>query len=381
MDTKRMLKAVLFTPGPKGHWGIPVLMEGPPGSAKSSIIEQVGAECGLHTETVIASVREPADFLGLPIPSDGRVEYMPTSWAYRAAKAKYAVGFLDELNTAPEAVQAALLRVVLDRAVGDLVLPVGVRILAAQNSVEEAAGGHDLSLPLANRFLHWSWSAPDVELWTDWVLSSSNGGAERLLDAAQEEQRVLGVWEPLFAKSKGLITSFLRKRPELLHKQPKGGDPQASKAWPSRRTWEMAMRVYAGAEAHGLQAEEQEMLLTGCVGTGAAAEYIRYITETDLPDPAELLDGKITWKADKRLDRTLAVFSSCAALVASEKCDNRSARAAKLWGMISEHATKEADVVVPGARAMVKAKLSAMKEAKPALIKLQPVFQAAGLMP
>lgn len=381
MNTAKMLKATLFTPGPKGLWGIPVLMEGQPGSAKSSIIEQVAEDCGLHAEVVIASVREPADFLGLPIPADGCVQYMPTSWAYRAAQAKRSVGFLDELNTAPAAVQAALLRVVLDRAVGDLQLPPGVRIMAAQNSVEDAAGGHDLSLPLANRFLHWAWAAPDVEVWTDWVLSAAaNGQHGAKLNAQKEEERVLEVWDPLFAKARGLVTGFIRKRPELLHKQPQSGDPAASKAWPSRRSWEMAMRVMAGAEAHGLDADEQEMLVAGCVGTGATAELIQYLTENDLPDPAALLDGKVQWKPDQRLDRTLAVLSACAALVVPRDAAKRQERAAKLWQMMGEQAKTAADLVIPGARAMVKGQLSGMAEAKPTLLKLAPVFQAAGLM-
>lgn len=396
MNAAKLLKCVLFTPGPKGMWGIPVLMEGSPGSAKSSIVEQVGFDAGLHVETVIASVREPADFLGLPIPNGGCVEYMPTSWAYRAAQAKRSVGFLDELNTAPEAVQNALLRVVLDRAVGDLQLPPGVRILAAQNSTEDAAGAHDISTPLANRFLHWAWEAPSVDQWTDWVISAGTtdkgGSALRALAAEQEEIRVMNIWDLLYSKAKGQVTGFINKRPELLHKQPKPGDPAASKAWPSRRTWEMAMRVIAGSEAHNLDASEKETLVAGCVGTGAAAEFIQWLTENDLPDPTALLEGKVTWNPDTRLDRTMAVLNSCAAIVVSKdryksegKSDDKSEakrkkHAARLWTMLAGHAKNEADVTIPCARALVKAQLSGLEEAKPTLMKLEPIFRATGMM-
>lgn len=382
MDSRKILKTVLFTPGPKGLWGLPTLMEGPPGSAKSSIIEQVAESNGLHCEVVIASVREPADFLGLPIPNGDCVSYMPTSWAYRASKAGRAVGFLDELNTAPEAVQAALLRVVLDRCVGDLQLPKGVRILAAQNRVEEAAGGHDLSMPLANRFVHLAWEAPDVDSWTDWVLSSSDSNDPRStsVTAEQEEMRVMGVWEALFAKARGLVTGFIRKRPDLLHQQPKTSEPSASKAWPSRRTWEMSMRVLAGSEVHGLSPEDQETLLAGCIGTGASAELLHFLTENDLPDPALLLDGKVPWKPDARLDRTLAILSSCAALVYPKTAERRMERAERLWQMMTAQAKEAADIVIPGARVLVKGQLSAMDAAKACMMKLQPVFAAAGLL-
>jgi len=51
------------------------------------------------------------------------VRFAPPSWALRLAEAGHGLLFLDELSTAPPAVQAALLRVVLERAVGDLMLP------------------------------------------------------------------------------------------------------------------------------------------------------------------------------------------------------------------------------------------------------------------
>src|SRR5689334_24270832 len=74
---------------------------------------------GLPCETVIASSREPSDFAGLPIVVGGEVRFAPPAWARRLAEAGRGLLFLDELSTAPPAVQAALLRVVLERAVGD----------------------------------------------------------------------------------------------------------------------------------------------------------------------------------------------------------------------------------------------------------------------
>lgn len=44
-------------------------------------------------------------------------------WAVRLARAGQGLLFFDELSSAPPAVQAALLRVVLERRVGNLVLP------------------------------------------------------------------------------------------------------------------------------------------------------------------------------------------------------------------------------------------------------------------
>ena len=136
---------------------VPVLLWGAPGTGKTSAIRAMAGAMGLPCETVIASIREPSDFAGLPIVVGGEVRFAPPAWARRLAEAGHGVLFLDELSTAPPAVQAALLRVVLERAVGDLTLPDAVAVVAAANPPEQAADGWDLSAPLANRLCHLAW--------------------------------------------------------------------------------------------------------------------------------------------------------------------------------------------------------------------------------
>ena len=103
-------------------------------------MRSLGEALGWPTEVVIGSIREPSDFAGLPVVIDGAVQMAPPLWARQLADARQALLFLDELTTAPPAVQAAMLRVVLERVVGDLVLPEGIRVAAA-NPPEEAADG------------------------------------------------------------------------------------------------------------------------------------------------------------------------------------------------------------------------------------------------
>ena len=111
---------------------------------------------------MIASVHEPSDFSGLPVvgddPAEQGVPMAPPDWAVRLVRAGRGLLFLDELSTAPPAVQAALLRLVLERRVGALRLPPGVRIVAAANPRSSAADGWELSPPLANRFVHLQWT-------------------------------------------------------------------------------------------------------------------------------------------------------------------------------------------------------------------------------
>lgn len=385
MDTKRLLKAFWFTPGPRGRWGLPILLEGKPGNAKTSTVEVSSKEVGLWFEAVIGSLREPSDFLGLPFPGkdeDDRLitSYSPPTWYSRARRAERGVVAFDEINTAAPATQAALLRVILEGVVGDEVLPNGIRFVAMMNSTEDAAGGWDLAPPLANRFGHIKWEGPDSEAWADWVLGGAGAQEVAAFDAQREEERVLAAWDTPWAKARGIVAGFIRKRPELLHQMPKSGDPKASKAWPSQRTWEYVMRALASAEVHKLTEVERDDGLSAFVGAGPAGELLTYLTEADLPDPAELLDGKVKFIHEpKRLDRTVAVLSSCAALVTSQKAEKQSERAAALWKLCQPIVKDAADLVVPTGRALVKAKLSKFAEARPVLLKLQPVLEAAGI--
>jgi MoxR-like ATPase len=136
---------------------VPVLLWGSPGTGKTSAVRALGESLGWPVEVVIGSIREPSDFAGLPVVVDGMVAMAPPSWARRLAAAERGLLFLDELTTAPPAVQAVMLRVVLERVVGDVALPDGVRVVAAANPPEEAADGWELAPPLANRLVHLEW--------------------------------------------------------------------------------------------------------------------------------------------------------------------------------------------------------------------------------
>ena len=121
---------------------VPVLLWGAPGTGKTSVIRAMAGALGWPCETVIASIREPSDFAGLPVVVGDGVRFAPPAWARRLAEAGRGLLFLDELSTAPPAVQAALLRVVLERVVGDLELPPEVAVVAAANPPR--AGGRRL---------------------------------------------------------------------------------------------------------------------------------------------------------------------------------------------------------------------------------------------
>jgi hypothetical protein len=251
------------------------------------------------------------------------------------------------------------------------------------NPVEQAAGGYDLAPPLANRFGHIKMETVSVDAWADWLLGAGANGDNEVkpLDPETEEKRVLEAWPAPFAKASGLVTGFLKARPGLLHQMPKEGDPAASRAWPSLRTWEMATRALASAEIHGLDGSDTEDLIGAFIGVPAAAEFYQWRKNADLPNPEDVLDGKVKFEPDpKRLDIAMAVFSSCAALVCQPKCDKKTTRVAKLWSILDDTVKAErADLVVPAARALVRARLSGTADSRPVMKRLHPILIAAGM--
>ena len=82
--------------------GVPVLAWGPPGVGKTAVITALADSLSLPLEVVLASIREPADFSGLPVIRDDGVRMEAPSWARRLAEAGRIL-FLDEISTAPPA--------------------------------------------------------------------------------------------------------------------------------------------------------------------------------------------------------------------------------------------------------------------------------------
>jgi hypothetical protein len=65
----------------------------------------------------------------------------------------------------------------------------------------------------------------------------------------------------------------------------------------------------ASAKAHDMAEMDGDMFAAGFVGLGVIGELIEYRAKADLPDPMDVLDGKVTFTPDfKRLDRTYAVL-------------------------------------------------------------------------
>jgi len=127
--------------------GVPALLWGAPGTGKTSYILAVGHALRLPVEVVIASIREPADFAGLPVIRDDGVRMEAPAWARRLVAAGRGILFLDEISNITLGTQAKLLQVLEEkviRRVGETTTrAVDVRLICATNRdlEQEVAAG------------------------------------------------------------------------------------------------------------------------------------------------------------------------------------------------------------------------------------------------
>ncbi|MEV7402920.1 AAA family ATPase [Streptomyces sp. NPDC091267] len=288
---------------------LPVLLWGEPGIGKTAALTQLAAALDLPLTTVIASVHEPSDFSGLPVvgddPAEQGIPMAPPDWAVRLVRAGRGLLFLDELSTAPPAVQAALLRLVLERRIGSLRLPPGVRIVAAANPRSSAADGWELSPPLANRFVHLQWTH-DHEvvvrgLGGTWPRATLPRLAPEGLPAAVD-----------FARR--AVCGLLAARPALVHRLP-SNETRRGGPWPSPRSWDMTLSLVAFATAAGSSREVLSLLVRGTVGDGPGLELLAGVDRMDLPDPELLLADPAGAELPERGDLRQAVLDGVVAAV------------------------------------------------------------------
>jgi len=250
----------------------PVFIWGPPGIGKSDVVHQIGNDIGAHVIDVRLSLWEPTDIKGIPY-YDSNANKM--TWAPpielpdadMAAEHDKIILFLDELNSAAPAVQAAAYQLILNRRVGTYVLPDNVVIVAAGNRDSDKGVVYRMPSPLANRFVHLELTV-GFDDWFNWAVTN------------KIHKDVVG------------FLQFSKK--DLYDFDPKS----SSRSFATPRSWSFVSELLED------EIDEDSMmdLVSGCIGEGLAIKFQahRKIAST-LPNPTEILEGKVTELTSKEI--------------------------------------------------------------------------------
>jgi hypothetical protein len=316
--------------------GVPIFMQGEPGTGKSRFVEALGTTLNRRVETLIGAMMCPEDVGGILSPSG---DYIMPDWFRRLKGDGAGILFIDELSCAPPSLQGALLRLVAERALHGERLPNSVYIVAAANPADQAAAGWELAPPMANRFCHLPWQVDAME-WTKGFVKGFDGSINVL--ALPEN------WTGFLPQTRGIVAAYIRTNPTELQKFPKAAEQQGG-PWPSARTWDYAATVMA---AHRSVELDDTDAVIGLIGEGTALQFLSWRQKMNLPSPEKVLENPQL--LPEREDQAFVTLYAVAALAISAK-DHRTWQ--KAWGVMGIATQRKlVDVAAPAAMVLAEAK-------------------------
>ena len=243
----------------------PVFLWGPPGVGKSELVADLTTELGGHCIDLRLGQMEPTDLRGIPFynKDNGKMDWAePVDLPTKEMAAEYPVItlFLDEMNVAAPAVQAAAYQLILNRRLGKYHLPDNVVIVAAGNRESDKGVSFRMPMPLANRFVHLEVRA-DYDSWNEWAVKH------------RVHKDVVGYIG--FAKQ------------DLMDFNPRS----SSRAFATPRSWSFVSEFLYDEDATDAELSD---LIAGTVGDGLGVKFMAHRKVAgQMPNPSEILLGKV----------------------------------------------------------------------------------------
>lgn len=151
---------------------IPTMLLGQPGVGKSDVVREAARQCGA---TALIDIRvsqlDSVDARGLPVADlvNGTTRWLtPSMLPDLTRDGAYPWLFLDEITNGQLSVQAAFYQLVLDRRLGDYVLPDTAFVCAAGNRTSDKSAAQRVSKALIDRFSVIPCKV-DVDAWLAWA--------------------------------------------------------------------------------------------------------------------------------------------------------------------------------------------------------------------
>jgi hypothetical protein len=272
----------------------PTFLWGPPGIGKSDLVKQIGDDAGREVIDVRLALWEPTDIKGIPYynADQGAMVWAPPA-ELPTNPDSTAIIFLDELNSAPPAVQAAAYQLILNRRVGTYHLPKGVDVVAAGNREGDRGVTYRMPAPLANRFVHLEMKV-DFDDFQDWATLN------------KIHPDVVG------------YVGFAKQ--DLYDFDPKS----SSKAFATPRSWVFVSDLLTDDDT---DLDTLQNLIAGAIGDGLAVKFMAHRKIAGrLPKAEDILDGKVKTLEIKEVS---AMYSLTVSLCYELK--DRAEKKAKNW--------------------------------------------------
>ena len=259
--------------------GLVPYLTGSPGMGKSAIAKQIAEDFDLCLIDIRLAQCDITDICGFPQIDKERhkASYVPMSTfplegdelptnPKTGKPHKGWLLFMDELSSAPLAIQAASYQIVLDKMVGQYRLHPEVRTMAAGNLATDKAIVNSLSTAMQSRLIHLTLAHGDHKFWLDWA------------EENDIDQRIL---------------SYIRFSPDSLHRF----DPNhADKTFPCQRTWEFTNALIKNRDPYPIK---DIAIIAGTIGEGAAREFLAFCDiYQSIPTFMEIVRNPLTVKFD-----------------------------------------------------------------------------------
>lgn len=140
--------------------GLVPYLGGSPGLGKSALIHKIAKKYNLKVIDIRLAQEDPTTINGFPCLDDGRSKYLPPELFPLEGLDEVPEGydgwivFIDELPSAPRAVQAAAYKIILDRMIGQLKIHKKCLVAAAGNLSTDNAIVNEMGTALRSRMIH-----------------------------------------------------------------------------------------------------------------------------------------------------------------------------------------------------------------------------------
>jgi len=276
---------------------IPVLVTGHSGIGKTQVTNRYGTEEVGAYKDLRASQLDPSDVKGIPY-LNGRVcrWASPDFFPNVERDGENGVFCLDEVLDGTEEVRTSLQQLILERRLGDYILPDGWSMIALGNRKEHGGINRGLSTPQKTRYAH-------IEAVMD--VGVDMGAKGGLLS-----HFIINGIDPI-------VISYLKFHPDMALKQPERGSPEW--ACPNPRAWERVSNVRKKSPPKDMRFN----LYASLVGEGAAVAFTAHEdVAVDVPDPIDCIKNPKKTRIPENPSAKYAIACSLAQYATNKNFEN-----------------------------------------------------------